>query len=302
MNLQEFLIKIVSNFKPFQTDVNIENLTVPIGGKHYKVKDGMLMIDEGESSNIQVIKDSDEFVRLKIKNTELEGVSKDKDENIEMLDEKEKVFTRADLGGIQLEYLNIEEKHEEILKRLKPILLFHEGGKDLGALLSAGAIIQLEDKREDEEQIRNCHSKLYTCYKSRGTTIYNLFRSEILENDILQHLEKLEKVYSNSEELKEKFLSYWDRIIESGHPKAYFMAYWDTMKKMFEEINWRLNKGSKHVVIYSRRKQRNKETEKWCEEFAKQGNYDLEKSEVYNLGFTPARKFTITKKIAIEES
>lgn len=297
---KKFLLEAVANFKPIQVHNEIKDIKeLNIGGTKYSVENGEIVLG-GEKSKIQLIKGTDGLLRLHNKNTNLEGISDQADENVNMLDNQEKIFTRSDLAEIQLELLNIDEKHEEIIKIMRPVLAFHKGGNDIGALIASSAIIQAEEKKEDFDLVKRMSSKLQTCYSSRGAMIYNLFRSEILENEILPHLEKLKRVYDVSEEVNLNFLIYWDGIIEKGYPTAHFVTTYDTEKTLLKEIKWRLERGVKNVVLYSRTTRRNSDTEEKLKIISANENYTLGISDIYELGFTAARKFTISENIQLE--
>jgi len=298
-SIQKFLLELADKFKPFQikTSINIKSLnqTIIIGPKTYSIKNGEIIIGEKPTDKIPLTKDNEGFVRPIIEGIELEGASDSKEENIKMLDIEEKVFTRSDIGGAQLNILSVEKDQEIILKTLKPILQLHKNGVDLGALLSAISIIKIEDKRENHELYTKLHSNYSTCYKKRGAMIYNLLRSNILQSEILVHLNKLKEVYGNPEDVKMHFLIYWDSILETGYPTACFVKEEDCEETLHKEIKWRLEKEINRIYVYSRTINRNKNTEKWCRSVAKSENCHCNKIREYVLGFTPAIKFRITK-------
>ena len=170
-------------------------------------------------------------------------------------------------------------------------------GSDLGALLSASTLIKFEDRKENIELYKKLRQKFHIGYFHRGSMIYNLFRSEILKFEVLNHLNKLKMMYRNKpDEIKVHFLLYWDSIINEGYPTAYFVSGLETKQMFQDEITKRLNKGAKFVRVYSRTENRNKNTAEWCREFAKENKCLCVKLKKYQLGFTPAFKVKISKE------
>lgn len=292
MSLKIFL-EALSKWTPVKITipVNIKNLT--IGGKTFKVENGFLNV--GDDAKLKIDRDDKGYPKFSHNDTEIYGFLDNKKENIKKLDVEEKVFTRGDITELQLGFLSIEEKHERAIKKLRPYLLDYRANWDLGALLIASTIIKYEDDRKDDELVKQYKTKLKTSYKKIGPMVYNLFRSDILLVEMIPHLEKLESMYSDFEEVKKNFLIYWYTIIAEGYPTAYFIQWGETEGRLSKEIKWRLDRGSKFVDVYSRVAKKNTLTKRWCSKFIKRENCYIDEKETkrYKLGFTPALKIRI---------
>ncbi|MEK6833792.1 MAG: hypothetical protein AABY32_07150 [Nanoarchaeota archaeon] len=226
--------------------------------------------------------------------TKLERLPIEKEKNIEYLDIDKKVFTRSDISALQLPYLSIGQKHEEIIKILKPFLEEYRGNADLGCLLIASTIIKLEDKLEDKKLIHTYYDKL-KIYKKVGHMIYNFFRSGILEKRIIPHLRKICESYNTNGEIKRNFLIYWYDIIGSGYPTAYYANDQDTQQEFYNELNWRFDRGEKNIEVYSRITKRNRRIRRWLKRLEKRGVIKFRESKIYRIGYSKAIKFYVTK-------
>ena len=113
----------------------------------------------------------------------------------------------------------------------------------------------------------------------------------------MPHLRNLKKIYG--EKAKEKFLVYWYDIIEGGYPTAYFIKHDDMFNKevVFKQLNWRFDRGTEYVDVYSRGKFRNTITIKECSEYCdKNEKFSLDPGKPYKLGYTEAIKIRIKRK------
>lgn len=299
-HVKKFLLDLVANFKPIQISptLKVENFNqkISIAGKEYTVEKGQLIVNDKDDDKIPLVKDSNGFVRPRINDVVVEGLSDNKKDNVKMLDFQGKVFTRADIGVEQLDFLTIEKEHEAIIKKLKPLIKEHSNSADLGALLIASTMIKVEDRGEDADFSLKLRNHYRLCYKKRGSMIYNLFRSGILKSEVLNHLNKLKKIYRNKQDFKMHFLIYWDSILEQGYPTAYFIREEDDCSSVHSEIRKRLNSGAQRIYVYSRTIERNNNSEKWCRYIAKEEGCLCKKNRKYMLGFTPAVIFRITKR------
>ena len=301
MGLGKLLKELISNFHPINvsptTNIKNLNITIPINGREYKVEKGILIATDKPAENIQLEIDKLGFLRPVINGTSLEGIADSKSQNVNMLDKDQKVFTRSDISETQLALLNTDCEHERIIKKLKPILQAAGHSKDMGALLSASAIIENEDKKEDYKLCKLLHQRFNTCYGKRGAMIYNLFRSDILRIEVLGHLNNLSNIYDKDKKVVAMhFLIYWDSILDIGYPTACFVKEEDRKTNINKEIRWRFKKGAKRIYIYSRTKHRNTNILKWCKEIAADGGYSCKAFKPYQLGFTPAIKIRVTAK------
>lgn len=227
--------------------------------------------------------------------TTLRKLIQDKSKNIEYLDKDKKVFTRADIGSIQVPFLSIEEEHERLIKFLKPYLTDYRQNLDLGGLLIASSIIRLEDSRGDKEIISKYYRDLHLCGKV-GHMIYNLFRSGILEKEIIPSLQKIIETYDSPEEIKRQFLTSWYAIISIGYPTAYFANDSDSRQDFYKEIHWRFDRGEKKITVYSRHSGRNTKVKKWLDRLKRKKEILLKPSKVYTIGYSKAIKFEVTKR------
>lgn len=300
MSLGDFILKAIASFKPFQFTANIKNLnqTISIGEKSFKVENGQLIVSIPGADDVRIPleKDVHDLVRPVVHGTAIEGVSGNKQDNIKSLDVDKKVFTRTDIGNAQITLFDIDRKHESIIKKLKPLLRNHQGGKDLGALLASSSVIKVEDKREDMDLNLQLHEGLNRAFGSRGAMIYNLFRSDILQHEILNHVNKLVRAYKNVSDQRIHFQVYWDSIISRGYPSAYFMKHNDSKDNLFKELSWRHNGDCVAVFVFSRKADRNQDTLTWCKEFALSHKFECKVVKRYQLGFTPAIKIRIRKR------
>src|SRR3989338_120237 len=295
MKLKDLFLALAKHIPPLiKVDTKIEN-NFYIGKTVVPMKDGKMIIDNREIKVAEV--EDDKLKAIDIDGTEIELYGKSKTDNIKRLDIQGRVFTRSDIADSQLEYLKIDKGYEAIIKRLKPVLSTPTHMADLGALVSSSAIIKIEDNEQNVGQAKDLHTKLAIGYRRRGLMIYNLFRSTILQVEVLNFLNGLKKKYKNNyEEIKPIFLPYWDSILEEGYPTAYFVTGEDNREKVYSEIIKRFNKGIKCVRIYSRTNKRNKDTEQWCRKFASDYKCNCNKVREYKLGSTPAMKFRIITK------
>lgn len=289
MGLKDFILQAIANFKPIQITNNVES--VNFGGKQYKVEKGNITFESGGvEERIPLKRDSEGFFRPIIEGVIVEGLADNKQDNVASLDVDEKIFTRADIGSTQLEILKATK--DELIKKLAPVLRNYQAGNDLGALLAAIAMVRVEDAKKDRELSVKLHTNFGYAYKSRGAMIYNLLRSEILAEEVIKHLEKLSKIYK-SPEVSEQFLFYWDSILNTGYPTAYFVRHEDSAKNLALELDRRFKNGAKMVRVFSRTKTRNKDVREWCQDYCTERKLRMSKGKEYPLGFSPAVKINI---------
>ncbi len=291
-SLKKYLLECLSALAP---KVNINNPTINMGGSHCHVENGSII--QNGAPPVPLTKAESGAGKVTINDIPVEAISDKKQDNLKSLDDDGKVFTRADIGAAQLPFLSIEKAHEAIIKKLKPLIENHRNGSDLGALLISGTMIRLEDSGEASttEQCKILHDKLRISYGARGLMIYNLFRSEILRIEVLQHLNKLHVSYKNQAEVKMYFLTHWDTILEQGYPTAHFMRFEDSKGTLYAELERRISAGiSPFTYVYSRGADRNKRAEGWCREFAKDNQYKCSVIKRYSLGQSAAIKIRIT--------
>lgn len=288
MTFKEF-IDALSKWSPIKIENNFY-----LGKNVIPIRDSKILIDNRE---IDVKENKEGKLTIDVDGTEVERFIKNKKENIRKLDTEEQVFTRADIVEPQIETFNVDKEHEAVIKKLKPILSTHLYNNDLGALLSASTLIKVEDKKQNLDIVKQIDKNLSIGYGHRGRMIYNLFRSNILQIEVLNYLNKLKEMFRGKpEEIRTHFLLYWDTIIANGYPTAYFVTKEDTEDRLSEEIKTRLDRGNKCIRIYSRVQSRNKNTEKWCKKFAQDNQCNCKAPKAYQLGFTPAVRFTIIKR------
>ena len=125
--------------------------------------------------------------------------------------------------------------------------------------------------------------------------IYNLFRSGIIEGEIIPHLQKITKAYKIHEETRRQFLIYWYDIIAEGYPTAYFVKEMDSKEDIYKELNWRFDRGEKRVTVYSRSSERNSRTENSLQRIEKEGKVKLKHYDPYWIGFSRAIKIDVIK-------
>jgi len=295
--LIEALSKLVpENIQLIKIDNHIEKFV--LGNEEYNVENGFINVG-GQKIKLEKKEETIEFTLPN--GTKLQRLRQDAKKNIKFLDTDKKVFTRSDLGGTQIPLLAIDEQHEKIIKKLKQVLEKYRNNTDLGCLLIASTIIKKEDKIEnlenDEEDIEivSRYYKKIKIYKKIGHMIYNLFRSKILENEIIPHLEALQKAYKTLEEVKRQFLIYWYDIIEAGYPTAYFVKMMDNKEKLYKEISWRFDRGENSIDVYSRTGERNHRVREWLANIQKKEKIKIKESKAYRIGNSVAIKFTAAK-------
>ncbi len=283
----EFLVNVSKNFHKIRLfDINFDIKEVDIGGKIYKIEDGAIILEDG--NKVHFVKDDKGNPIFLKDGTEISFPRESKNENVKLLDKEQKVFSRADISEVQLELLTIEEKHEKIIKHFRRFLENYGENMHIGALLIAGTIIRLEDAKNKDEGMIRIYNEKKKAYKEIGHMVYNLFRSKILEKEIMPYSEKLLKDYS-LEEAKQIFLVTWRGYITDGYPTAYFMQYDDNEVSLFKQFNWRFNRQVPYVEVYSRGNMRNKLTKKLCKLYCeKNPDFKMEVKEPYILGLSNA--------------
>ena len=203
-------INLIKNEDNSTKNITIETLV--LGDQKYTVENGILTL--GDNTELKLIKKNDKFEALETSSgTRLSSISENKEFNVAAFNIQEKVFTRADLAPTQLPLLTIEDEHEKLIKQLKPYLEEYHSGNYLGCLLITSTIIRMEDNKSTKKTIQYYHTKLAD-YGKDAHTIYNLFRSGIMQREIIPHLQSIEKSYSSHEERKKQFLIYWYAILK----------------------------------------------------------------------------------------
>jgi hypothetical protein len=204
--------------------------------------------------------------------------------NQSMLDDLGKVFTRADLLEPQVALLNLYDHHAKIIGRLRRILQSRRRDDIIGLVTSA-SIIRLEDERVKKQRISNLRTRLTAVCGSRGSMIYNLFRSKILELEVIPGLSRDDMVMTlpSTDGEEQPFLDYWDSALIKGYPSAYFVKATDTAKEILSETTWRLDSPHVNEVrIFSRKTSRNKKTLDYCKSLA--SNLRIVNCAEYQLG------------------
>ena len=292
-------LEFLSKFKPVDIKIKKEqhthNYNIQFGDNIIKSDKGIITLGDGNKILVQEDKDGNPvFIKDE---TEITTVKENKEDNIKLLDDDKKVFSRADISYIQLEFLSIEEKHEMVIKQLKPFLEDYRNNQDFASLLIASTIIRLEDsKQKNEQMITIYRHNLITSYKSIGRMVYNLFRSGILEKEIIPNTQRLQKAFP-FDKARQNFLTEWHDIIQGGYPTAYFMQFWDDESKLFKEFNWRFDRKVSYVDVYSRGDIRNNLTQNLCSSYIqKNPNFDMQVDKPYELGLTMAIKIRIQPK------
>ena len=291
-------LDVISKFKPVQVHVhfdqtnNIEKLQLG-DSIEYKVENGFIHIG---TNKIKIEKNKEGIHFILPDGTKFSRLIENKEKNLIYLDKDKKVFTRSDISGLQIPFLSIEKKHEIIIKILKPYLENYRRNLDLGALLVASTIIRLEDGKEDKELIDKYYIRLHG-FKKEGHMIYNLFRSGIVEREIIPLLQKIIKAYKTHEETKRQFLIYWYDIIAEGYPTAYFVKESDHSGDIYKELNWRFDRGEKKVTVYSRGSLRNSRIQTCLQKIEKKGNVKLKYHNPYRIGFSRAIKIDVIKAL-----
>ena len=215
-------------------------------------------------------------------------------DNVRYLSAEQRVFTRADLSPIQIPFLSINDRHENVIKILKPYLENYRGGLDLGSLLIASTVIRLEDSGcKDYETLSQYHLRLGD-HPRVGHMIYNFFRSGVLERDIIPYLHGLMKNYSSHDQIRQNFLIHWNSIIDKGYPTAYFVKQVDGIVSVQTELQWRFDMGVKQVEVYSRSKDRNKSVIGWLDSLKSIMFFEYS-VQTYALGATPAVTLNIKR-------
>lgn len=293
------LLETIAKWTPIKINIDksqhIESLR--IWDNNLKVENGFITLGDGTKIKLQRNKKGElSFFK---DGTELKSVyGKDKKENVKLLDKQKDVYSRADISDAQLEFLSVEKRHEIIISKFKPILEDYRMGWDMASLLVASTIIKLEESpQKNKNMVMRYNKDLNESYGNIGRMIYNLFRSGVLEKEILPYLEDLKRRYDK--EGKSKFLSYWYGIIKEGYPTAYFMTYDDMFNpiNLIKGLNWRFDRGSDYVEVYSRGKVRNQKTIELCEKYCVENQqFKFKVSKPYQLGYTTAITVTIERR------
>jgi hypothetical protein len=161
--------------------------------------------------------------------------------------------------------------------------------------VAASAIVRVEDTMDDHDLCVRLHTNYRGAYKVRGAMIYNLLRSDILETEVLKHLQKLAKVFKSADLVKQ-FTLYWDSIIPRGYPTAYFAKASDSCEDLSGELNWRFSQDEKFVRVFSRSSLRNKNVIDWCADYCRGRGFRSSRCKNYKLGFSEAIRITIYNK------
>ena len=298
ISFKEFL-EILVKWTPVKVEVDksIHIGKLDIGDKNFKVENGFITL--GDKTQIKVQRDPSGQINLFKDGNQIKSIKgKTKEENIKLLDEQKNAFSRTDISDVQFEFLDIDERHETLIKHFQPMLKGYRKNWDFAALLIASRVIKLEEESvANKEKILQLQRHLNNSFENVGRMVYNLFRSDILEKEILPFLKGLIK--GDGGKAKENFLVYWYNIIDVGYPTAYFMSYEDMFDKyrLFKELDWRFDRGSQYVDVFSRGRIRNKITIKSCLDYCnKNKNIQCEQGEPYELGYTVAVKIRMKPK------
>lgn len=208
----------------------------------------------------------------------------------EVFENEDFYFTRADLVNKIGALANPSSSHEKVMEQLRPYISVN----DLGAILSASQVCNMEDKGVGEIKQREAHNKHIQAYKEKGRIIYNWLRSgEVFEKDILPVLSFYEKMDGGQLLFQ---TTIWDAFLKF-HPFRFFVPGLILKEDLQDEILKRLFiYQQKEIKIYARGKKVDF-TQKILEELKEElKNCEIKKSKLYVLGKTSARKFTISKK------
>lgn len=303
MNFLEFLGLFSSESPPqikvtdSQRYIQLGDETIPVNGE------GVVEFPE---HNISVIGDKDgatprfffadggELTAHKAASAELQA-SGSTTPNECLLDELGTVFTRSDVLESQVELLNMLDQHRSIIRRLRKILQAHRRDDIIGLVTSA-SIIRREDELANKARISYLRGRLSSTCGTRGSMIYNLFRSGILENEIVTAVSNVDgdTLIRDAEGVATPFLEYWDSVLIKGYPSAYFVKFGDSESEILAEVTERLNQSNiAEVRIFSRSSPRNKVVRACCE----LGKNDLEVVDIakYKLGHDNAITATVRR-------
>ena len=294
-SLKDFFIDLVKNIRLFEVHVHNKVETLNIGGRSVTINGNKGHV--AGLGDFEFVSDGKGGMRPKFLESEVEPISGNPENNIHSLDSDQKVFVLADIAESAIHLSKpVSGRHECIIRELKPILAVRP--KDLGALVLSAQIIRIEDERDTRnfpitEDLRH---QLSTCFHKRGSMIYNLYRSDILLNEIIPHQKRQQELIPDpSKHIQVAFLAYWDEILGKGYPTAHFIGWGEDYVAFERELNTRfLSPTITKVRIYSRTEKRNQLVHRWCQKYVgnKKG-FNLSCGGTYRLGFSQAIIFTI---------
>ena len=285
-------IDALSKIHLVKVDVHVDK--IELGDKTYNIENGFVIL--GEDVKLKISRDEKGNVSFIKDGANISTTKESKKENVHLLDTEKKAFSRADISEIQIGYMSIEKQHESLIKKMKPFLDGYRNNIDIASLLIASTIIRFEDGEQKNEYLISTYFKNLDFYKDVGRMVYNLFRSGILEGEIIPLIDKLTSIYDFNT-ARQNFLTQWHDIIGGGYPTAYFVQFWDDENKIFSELNWRFNRKVSFVDVFSRGNVRNKRNRNHCLNYCKKHKgFEVEIGKPYKLGLTPALKVKVVKK------
>jgi len=286
------VFEVLSKVRLFDIKVHVDK--VEIGDKSFKIENGFVVL--GNEAKLKISKDEKGNPIFLKDGTSISTVKETKKENIYLLENEKRAFSRADISEVQIEYMSIEKKHETIIKKLKPFLEGYRNNWDMASLLVAGTIIRLEDAEQKNQYMITIYMNNLNFYKNIGRMVYNLFRSGVLEKEIIPHAEKLKEFYG-IQKGRQQFLIEWHDILQGRYPTAHFMQHFDDESKLAKELDWRFNRQVDYVDIYSRGYIRNERTKELCIAYCKKNkNFEMNIGRPYKLGLTKAIKIRVQRK------
>lgn len=218
-------------------------------------------------------------LRPQIGNVILEGLPESARERTVSLDVQQKIFTRRDIAEPEIQCLYQMREHEKIIRAFQP-LLAKERPADLGALTAAATLIRLEDRNRNQTAYEIFHAQLCQRFTRRGAMIYNLFRSKILEREIMPDLLEVPENYVAN-------LEKWDTYLMKGYPTAWFVSSNARENELVAELDWRFAESIASVRVFARTEKRNKRVLGQCERYAVAKEL-RRRTKRYMLGCTPA--------------
>lgn len=296
LSWKEFFVELAKN--THLINVNIENKveTLNLGGHSITISGNKGHI--AGLGNFELVPDGKGGMHPKVFESEVEPISDNLENNIQSLDSDRKVFVLADIAEKTIQVSKpISTRQESIIHELKAALAMRP--KDLGALLIAAQIIRIEDERNHKNIsiAENFRQQLSLCYLQRGNMIYNLWRSDILANEILPHLKRQKELISDSQnQFPSVFLAYWDGILSRGYPTAHFVGRGENYKEFERELSKRfLISTIGNVRVFSRTDERNRIVHDWCQKYvAQKSDFQFSTGKTYRLGFGHAIIFTVS--------
>ncbi len=184
-----------------------------------------------------------------------------------------------------------KKEYQELILKLKPYI----AEDDLDILLSVSSILKAE-----EEKLyfisKELHFKLKERYKVRGLRIYNLMKSEILQEKLISLLSHLDKICDDTQSKKKLFDDEFKSILKTTHDRIWVSHTGTGNLKSKIKRKIEQNKLNELWVYSSGNRDDLNDVEKICKTFVDENkDFILEPSEEYHVRDKIGKTFKIIK-------